>query len=130
MLGWFVATHLTGVSMDEQQAVLAEMRLHPRPVTPRSLGELLCLTSEQRERYKFWQAQACDVVDPAEAVRTRDRERKALKRRKDGIPERGSKIAEAMRLEPNTPPKTLYDRMKHGRKGRKRPDGGPCEVRI
>ncbi len=108
------------MSVEDQEAVLADLRAHPRPITQRSLGELLGLTSQQRKRYKFWQAQACDV-DPAEAARARDRERKALKRREAGIPERGSKIAEAMRLEPNTPPKTLYDRIQHGRKGRKRP---------
>ncbi|MGH1591793.1 hypothetical protein ACRBEV_29645 [Methylobacterium phyllosphaerae] len=114
----FAVRHLRDFGLAAQVDALAELRAYPRPVTPRSLGELLGLTSAKREQFKFILAEPVDMT-LAEIAKAKNRESKARGRRARGIPERGTRIAEAKRCEPNTPIKTLYDRLQHGRKPRR-----------
>lgn len=115
----FALRYLRGFGLAAQADALAELRAYPRPVTPRSLGELLCLTSAKREQFKFTLAEPIDMT-LAEIAKAKNRESKARGRRARGIPERGMRIAEAKRCEPDTPIKTLYDRLQHGRKPRRK----------
>ncbi|MCJ2016946.1 hypothetical protein MKK84_05820 [Methylobacterium sp. E-065] len=110
-----------------QADALAEVQASPYQVTTRSLGELIGLTYERREQFKFWHAEPIGIT-MAEVEQLKDRLRKEKNRRANGTPPRGEQYAQAKLLDPDAPRSTTYDRIQHNRVARKRVQPGCTEL--
>ncbi len=96
-------------------------------MTTKSLGELLGLTFDKRERFKFRHAEPIGMT-MADVEREKERLRKQQMRREKGIPARGERFAQARLLDPDASRSAIYDRLKHNRVVRPRVKLGGAEL--